>query len=195
MPNQNILQIVQEPHPVLRQKARDINASDITSKKIQDLIMAMKRTLASTPDGVGLAAPQVGEGLRLFIISDEAEEIDRLKSEKNNLKNNQSIEDKKPYPVREWHYYVFINPDVTGRSRRKLDGHEGCLSVPDVFGNIKRCEKITIQAYNEHGKKFIRGASRFFARVMQHEFDHLNGTLFIDSANDLIDTKKERKVK
>ena len=189
------MQIVQEPHPVLRQKARDINASDITSKKIQDLIMAMKRTLASTPDGVGLAAPQVGEDLRLFIISDEAEEIDRLKSEKNNLKNNQSIEDKKPYPVREWHYYVFINPDVTGKSRRKLDGHEGCLSVPDVFGNIKRCEKITIQAYNEHGKKFIRGASRFFARVMQHELDHLNGTLFIDSANDLIDTKKERRVK
>ena len=148
--------------------------------------MAMKRTLASTPDGVGLAAPQVGEDVRLFIISDEAEEIDRVQTEKHNHDKKLISEHAKPYPTREWHYYIFINPQVTSRSRHKLDSSEGCLSVPDVFGNIKRNEKITMQAYDEHGKKFTRGASRFFARVMQHELDHLEGTLFIDHATHFI---------
>lgn len=142
----------------------------------------MKRTLASTPDGVGLAAPQVGEDVRLFIVSDEAEEIDRLKAEKHDRKDNKSMEDAKPYPIREWRYDVFINPQVISKSRKKLDGSEGCLSVPGVFGNIKRREKITMQALDENGKKFTRGASRFFARVMQHELDHLEGMLFIDNA-------------
>lgn len=151
----------------------------------------MKRTLASTPDGVGLAAPQVGEDLRLFIVSDEAEEIDRLKAEKHDRKEDKKpTEDMKPYPVREWRYYVFINPQVISKSRKKLDGSEGCLSVPGIFGNIKRQEKITMQAFNEQGKKFTRGASRFFARVMQHELDHLEGTLFIDHATNLVHPEK-----
>lgn len=190
MPNQNTLPIVKEPHPVLRQKARDIAVPDISSKKIQNLIAVMKRTLASTPDGVGLAAPQVGEDLRLFIVSEEAEEIDRVKIEKRDHGKKPNSDDAKPYPVREWQYYIFINPRVTKQSKRKVDGHEGCLSVPSVFGSIERCEKITMQAYDEHGKKFTRGASRFFARVMQHEFDHLEGTLFIDSATNLVESQE-----
>lgn len=190
MQDKNVLPIVKEPHPVLRQQARDIDISEISSKKIKDLIAAMKRTLASTPDGVGLAAPQVGEDLRLFIISDEAEEIDRLKAEKHDRKDNEPMKDTKPYPVREWRCYVFINPQVITKSRKKLDSSEGCLSVPGVFGNIKRQEKITVQALDENGKKFIRGASRFFARVMQHELDHLEGTLFIDHTTNLVYPKK-----
>lgn len=178
----SVLPIVKEPHPVLRQKARDIDSADISSKKIQDLIAAMKRTLASTPDGVGLAAPQVGESLRLFIVSDEAEEIDRTQNARQANNHDSDSRNIKPYPVRAWHYYVFINPCVITTSRQKYDGAEGCLSVPGVFGTIKRKEKITMQAYDEHGKKFTRGAARFFARVMQHEFDHLEGTLFIDNA-------------
>jgi len=176
---------------VLRQKARDINIPDISSKKIQNLIAVMKRTLASTPDGVGLAAPQVGESLRLFIVSDEAEEIDRLKDEKlrYSRKTSEPKEDKKPYQIREWRYYVFINPKVITKSRKKLEGSEGCLSVPGIFGSIKRQEKITMQALDENGKKFTRGASRFFARVMQHELDHLEGTLFIDSATHLVESQ------
>ncbi len=150
----------------------------------------MKRTLASTPDGVGLAAPQVGQDVRLFIISDEAEEIDRIQIEKQKSSEKQTPENTKPYPVREWHYYIFINPRVIKNSKHKLDGNEGCLSVPGVFGTIRRYEKITMQAYDEHGKKFTRGATRFFARVMQHELDHLNGTLFIDHATNVVHPEK-----
>ena len=184
----NALPIVKEPEVVLRMQALSIPVSNITSKKIQDLIAAMKVTLKGTPDGVGLAAPQVGESLRLFIVSEEAEEIDRAEETKQHDKANKDKELIRPYTPRDWHYYVFINPEVVTGSRRKLDGAEGCLSVPGLFGNIKRKEKITVAAFDEHGKKFTRGASRFFARVMQHELDHLEGTLFIDHANHLVKT-------
>ena len=182
----NALPIVKEPHPVLRKKARDIAVSDIKSKKIQDLIAAMKVTLKGTPDGVGLAASQVGENLRLFIVSDEAEEIDRAETARRKSKEERPPDDIKPYTVRDWRYYVFINPQIITGSRKKVDGPEGCLSVPGIFGNIKRREKITVQALDENGKKFTRGESRFFARVMQHELDHLEGTLFIDHATHLM---------
>lgn len=182
----NALPIVKEPNPVLRKKSRDIAVGDIKSKKIQDLIAAMKITLKGTPDGVGLAAPQVGENLRLFIISDEAEEIDRAETARRKSKKERPPNDIKPYPVRDWHYYVFVNPQVATGSQKKVDGSEGCLSVPGVFGAIKRREKITVQALDENGKKFMRGESRFFARVMQHELDHLEGILFIDHATHLV---------
>ena len=94
--------------------------------------------------------------------------------------------DKKPYEVREWKYYVFINPAAKKTSKVFLEDAEGCLSVPGRFGIVKRHEKMIMQAIDEHGKKFIRGASGFFARVMQHELDHLNGTLFIDKAVEML---------
>ena len=197
------LQIVTEPNRVLREKALDVTIARIGSKKIQDLIADMKVTLKATPDGVGLAAPQVGVGLRLFIVSDEAQEIDRTNAAKHDVQDYTSQSDVartraarfrekrnpdmvKPYPMRDWRYYVFINPHVVTKSRKKLDGPEGCLSVPGTFGNIKRQEKITVQALDEHGKKFTRGASRFFARVIQHELDHLEGALFIDHATHVV---------
>lgn len=183
---QKILPIVKEPHAVLRKQAHDIPVSEIRSKKIQNLIAAMKETLKITPDGVGLAAPQVGENLRLFIVSEEAEEIDRTQTARRNHQDTSSDNKEKPYQVREWRYYVFINPQAISRSRKKLDGPEGCLSVPGVFGTIKRHEKIKVQAHDEHGKKFICGKSRFFARVLQHELDHLDGVLFIDHATHLV---------
>ena len=182
----NALPIIKEPHPVLRSKAHDIPVGDIHLKKIQNLIAAMKATLKGTPDGVGLAACQVGESLRLFIVSEEAEEIDRMQAKRDRSEEGKPLAGAKPYPIRDWRYYVFINPQVTGKSRKKIDGHEGCLSVPNVFGNVKRQEKITVEAHDEHGKKFTRGASRFFARVMQHELDHLEGTLFIDHATHMV---------
>lgn len=146
--------------------------------------MAMKHTLAITPDGVGLAAPQVGESLRLFIVSEEAEEIDKARAREAKQKSTtgERTVEGKPYEMRDWKYYVFINPEVLNKSQKKLQGAEGCLSVPDVFGVSTRREKITVVAYDEKGKKFTRGASHFFARVMQHELDHLEGILFIDHA-------------
>ena len=186
---QNAREIVKEPYPVLREKAREVTIAQIASKKIQDLIESMKRTLKATTDGVGLAAPQVGEGLRIFIVSDEAEEIDRAEASSREKKDESDSKHQRKYLMREWNYYTFINPRVTAKSRKKLNGSEGCLSVPGVFGNVTRQEKITVEALDEHGKKFIRGSSRFFARVMQHELDHLEGTLFIDKAAHLVNIK------
>lgn len=174
-----ILPIVKEPHKVLRKKAAEIPISAITSPTIQELIGSMKETLKNTPDGVGLAAPQVGKSLRLFIASDEAEEIDKREREKKQ-KTEPPKEGEKPYEARIWHYYIFINPVVKKMSKQALLGPEGCLSLPEKFGDVARKEKITVEAYDEQGEKFIRGASRFFARVIQHELDHLEGTLFID---------------
>lgn len=181
---ENTKEIVKIPHKVLRRKANDILVREISSPKIQKLIATMKALLAATTDGVGLAAPQVGEPMRIFIVSEEAEEIDKAekKGHKRRLTENSKEIHERPYEKRNWKYYVFINPAVKNKSRRKLDGPEGCLSVPGKFGTIARHEKITVEAYDETGKKFTRGASRFFARVTQHELDHLDGILFVDNA-------------
>lgn len=197
----NAREIVKEPHPVLRQKARDINAAEITLPAIQNLVERMKKTLKGTTDGVGLAAPQVGQDLRIFIVSDEAEEIDRVTAKKQSAKSESvsggkkdSVAGKgKQYPLREWNYYVFINPSVISRSKKKLNGPEGCLSVPGIFGNVWRNEKITVEAYDERAKKITLGKSRFFARVIQHELDHLDGTLFIDKATHLVQVKNGKE--
>lgn len=157
----------------------------------------MKLTLQETPNGVGLAAPQVGESLRLFIVSEEAEEIDRLEKKLGRRVRRGKIRDEKvneadAYEKRAWKHYVFINPKVLNRSRTKIDRAEGCLSVPKKFGDVKRFEKITVTAYDETGKKFTRGTARFFARVVQHELDHLDGMLFIDKTKNLIDEDEIR---
>lgn len=201
MPEAKPHPILKEPHKVLRKIAAEVHLRDITTPKIRGLIAAMKAALASTPDGVGLAAPQIGKSLRIFIVSEEAGEIDRsaadiVRAQPQGTFGTVSQEyhaaESEQHRQREWKYYVFINPVVKNSSRRKLDDPEGCLSVPGKFGVVKRYEKITVEARDERGKKFTRGASRFFARVMQHELDHLEGVLFIDKAQE-VSTQKGNK--
>ena len=164
-----ILPIVKEPHKVLRKQAQEVPPETITDPKIRELVLNMKETLKNTPTGVGLAAPQVGQSLRIFIVSEEAEEIDRAERRTRKKRSEwRGKPEEKPYEAREWKYYVFINPAAKNAARKKTEDAEGCLSVPRKYGTIKRHEKITVEAYDESGKRFIRGASRFFARVMQH---------------------------
>lgn len=187
---ENYLPIIKEPAKILRNTVKEIPINAITSPKIRELILKMKETLKHTPDGVGLAAPQVGKSLRIFIISEEAEEIDKAERNKKNQESKiteSSKNTEKPYEIRDWKYYVFINPTIKNISKKKLNGPEGCLSVPKKYGEVKRYEKITVEAYDEYGKKFTRGASKFFARVMQHELDHLSGTLYIDKAENMFE--------
>ncbi|TSC68764.1 MAG: peptide deformylase [Parcubacteria group bacterium Gr01-1014_66] len=191
---ENLPQIVKIPNPVLRHTAKEVKLEDITLPAIQKLIMRMQETLRITPDGVGLAAPQIGKSLRIFIISEEAEEIDRADArertlseyEKRKRAEEQGQKSEKPYEERPWKYYVFINPKVKKVSKKKLSGPEGCLSVPQKYGTVERAEKIIVEAYDETAKKFTRGSSRFFARVMQHELDHLDGILFVDKVSEWI---------
>ncbi len=183
---ENTLPILKEPHQILRGLTHEVGRETIATRRIQNLIRAMKTTLAETLDGVGLAAPQIGEPLQIFIVSEEASEIDRRRTA-DKLPPGEVIAEKKDHSEKkQWQYQVFINPKVKKLSRALTKDTEGCLSVPGVFGTVDRREKITVEAYDEHGKKFTRGASRFFARVIQHEFDHLNGALFIDKAENLM---------
>lgn len=189
----DIIPIVKEPNKVLRKKTDEVSLRSIIDPKIQRLILSMKETLKNTSDGVGLAAPQVGESLRIFIVSEEALEIDHTESNSAKTQDTSSPTKDSNEANREWKYYVFINPVVKNTSRRKLEGPEGCLSIPGKFGNVERHEKITVEAYDETGKKLTRGASKFFARVIQHELDHLSGELFIDKANDIFEPEKPHK--
>ena len=184
-----VVPIIKEHSTILRRESEALDIKDIKTPKIKRLISGMKETLKNTVDGVGLAAPQVGESLRIFIVSEEAEEIDRIeKGKKDPPQNYEEIRKKK-----DWKNYVFINPVVKNTSKNQLERAEGCLSVPGRYGIVKRSEKIMVEAYDENGKKFTRGASGFVARVIQHELDHLKGTLFIDKAKKILEPNKENE--
>lgn len=165
-------------NPALREKAKPIPVHRIDSPAIETLIKEMKQLLSREQYGVALAAPQVGESLRLFIVSGKA----LLKADENeNKKQNESA-----LPD-----MVYINPVVTKISRQRSNKHEGCLSIRGKWGVVPRAEKVTITAYDEHGKKFTRGASGFLAHIFQHEMDHLEGILYIDKATELYDEEHE----
>ncbi len=158
--------IVQIGDEVLRKTAKEVPVADITTQKIKNIIANMKEALASQDDGVAIAAPQIGESLRIFVVSGKV--------------FTKEGEDRKPDET-------YINPSITKLSRRKESMEEGCLSVRGIFGNIVRHEKAEVSAYNEKGEKFTRGGSGLLAQIFQHETDHLNGELFVDHAHELVD--------
>lgn len=136
----------------------------------------MKEALKSTDDGVAIAAPQIGEPLRIFVVRDMAFE-DR---------GDVSNEDK-----------VFINPELVNTSKETHELDEGCLSVRHVYGKVERAKKATVKAKDESGKSFEMGASGLLAQIFQHEIEHLDGKLFVDEASDLReidpDTRRRRE--
>ena len=146
----------------------------------------MTKALSAAKDGVALAAPQIGIPLRIFIVLKEYTENKTAQE----LKEIQGKKDKAPEQNKS-EIIVFINPKITKISKKKQTVREGCLSVIGTFGAITRAEKVTVEAYNENGGKFTRGASGLLAQIFQHEMDHLNGILFTDTACNLekIETK------
>ena len=177
--------ILTEPNKILRQVAKSIKKEEIITSEIQELILAMKETLKHSEDGIGLAAPQVGKSIRLFLVSEEALALDR--GEKMSVDDGKNEQKKK-----EWQSIVFINPEIKKTSSKKADMVEGCLSVPGKFGIVSRPEKITVGWVDEASNKHSRGASKFFSRVIQHEIDHINGILFIDKVKKFIEMQKEK---
>ncbi|HEY4476898.1 MAG TPA: peptide deformylase [Candidatus Paceibacterota bacterium] len=163
-----ILTIRQKEDPVLRQLAKPVPTIDFDSTWLSKLVGDMSTTLAACQDGVALAAPQIGESWRVFIIGERAfPQRDTKKPWSENL--------------------VFINPIITRRSRRQLEVLEGCLSVASCYGTIKRHERVSVAALDLHGDKFTRHASGLLAQIFQHEIEHLDGILFIDQAWNLHD--------
>lgn len=170
--------IPHENNPVLRDVAREIPLSGIGSPRIREIITEMKRLLALEKYGVALAAPQIGESLRLFIVSGKALARDAQGATDEQGKGD----DLPPLPDQ-----VYINPEMTKMSRGTKAKHEGCLSIRGKWGMVPRAAKATVRAYDEEGRAFTRGASGFLAHVFQHEMDHLGGILYIDKATELYD--------
>lgn len=172
--------IVQKDNPVLRKKALAVPDKDIKSPKIKKIIKDMMDALDREEDGVAIAAPQIGESLRIFVVSGKI--IDYLKTS-----DEETATDNKESPD-----MVFINPKIKKLSKTKKLVEEGCLSVRYLYGKIERAQKAKVEAQDENGNKFEMGASGLLAQIFQHETDHLDGVLFIDSAKDLRDLPPEK---
>jgi peptide deformylase len=151
--------IITLPEAVLRRKARAITTFD---KNLQTLIDDMIETMREAP-GVGLAAPQVNISERLIVV-EYGEEDDE----------GGEVEPKK--------LYVMINPEIVKSSEETLMGVEGCLSIPNLVGEVERHAAVQVKGLNRHGKPTKLKAEGWLARIFQHEIDHLNGILFPDRA-------------
>jgi len=145
-----ILSILQgENNKILRNKSVELTDEEIKSEEIQQLIKNMAITMLKK-DGAGLAAPQVGKNIRLFVVETKDGSL------------------------------VFINPKITRKSFKKEIDTEGCLSLPDIWGKVKRSYRVKVEFIDKNGNKQSLKAQGLLARVIQHESDHLDGILFID---------------
>ena len=158
-------------NPILRRKADPINPEMIATPYIQSLIDDMIQTQAEY-GGIGLAAPQVHESLALVVLG-----LDRPSSLDD---DDEEDEDDGHIPR-----MVLINPKITEFSTDMELGWEGCLSVPDLSGQVKRSVAITVQALDRNGKELEVKAKGWTARVFQHEIDHLYGLLYVDRMSDM----------
>jgi peptide deformylase len=168
--------IVQRDNKVLRENAKEILIKDIKTPKIKKVLRELSLALKSQSDGVAIAAPQIGYSLSIFVVSGKIFHKDFIRGE-GELKKIPEKEMPKDL--------VFINPKISKLSKEKEWLPEGCLSVRWLYGNSFRSKKATVTAYDENGKKFVRGASGLLAQIFQHETDHLHGILFIDHAKDI----------
>ncbi len=165
--------ILQKEENVLREIAASVPLSDIPTKKVQQVILDMKKALLAQDDGVAIAAPQIGISLRIFIVSGRAFGLIKKDTKSENLQEDKK--DTKVYPD-----LVFINPEIIKSSKDTSMMEEGCLSVRYLYGKVKRSKKTSVTAYSETGKQFTMGGSGLMSQIFQHEIDHLNGVLFID---------------
>lgn len=176
--------ILQQSEKVLHRVAKEVPLSDIKTTKIKKVLKEMSASLESQNDGVAIAAPQIGYSLRIFVVSSKIFNDEFVKNRKERFDKERSVDDVKKIQ-RKRKDLVFINPKISKLSRNKEWVPEGCLSVRWLYGKTHRSSKATVTAYDEHGKKFTRGASGLLAQIFQHETDHLNGILFIDHAKEI----------
>ncbi|KKR31368.1 MAG: Peptide deformylase [Parcubacteria group bacterium GW2011_GWF2_39_8b] len=175
--------ILQKDAPVLRKIAKEIPLEAISSPKIKKIISEMKEALASQDDGVAIAAPQIGYSLCIFVMSKKVEGLIKGEKIKSHVEP-ELIRDQTSATTAEA-TTVYINPVIKKISKEKKMMEEGCLSVRYLYGKVSRGSKVVLEAYDETGKKFIKGASGLLSQIFQHETDHLNGVLFIDKAKNI----------
>jgi len=165
--------IVQAGDPVLRQRARPLGLAEIVSQETRNLIESMRECMHDAP-GVGLAAPQVGLSLQLAVIEDRAEYHKDVSPE--HLRERE----RRPVP-----FQVIINPVITGpmvteAGAEKVEFFEGCLSLAGFTALVPRVRAVRVECLNERGEQIVIEASGWYARILQHEIDHLQGSLYID---------------
>jgi len=151
----SILKVARMGHPVLRAKARTVDKTELKNATTQQFIDSMIDTMFEY-SGVGLAAPQVHEGLRVFVAMLDAD----------GRGDGDAV--------------TFVNPEITVIGDQTVEGWEGCLSIPEMRGRVPRAQHIKISALDRTGKRFELELKDFPARVVQHETDHLDGVLFLD---------------
>ncbi len=187
-------EIVQKEDKILRKTAKTVAIEDIKSRKIETIIRRMGMALDSQEDGVAIAAPQIGENLRIFVVSKKIFEImaeekrkNMLRGKKGKSSKRENLEEFEKLEKEEAKMkdMVFINPEILKTSKEKVVTEEGCLSVRWLYGKVKRAQKTLVRAYDENGKIFTLGGSGLLSQAFQHEIDHLNGILFTDKATDL----------
>ena len=155
----SILKVSRLGHPVLRIESERISRERLASSAIQKLIDDMQETMVEYY-GVGLAAPQIHESLAIAVIESHG-------------------------PRGDIPFTVLVNPEVTVLDEETVEDWEGCLSIPDFRGRVPRWRKLRVDALDRNGSKIQLTAENFFARVIQHEFDHLMGKVYLDRMRDL----------
>jgi len=162
------LEIVQAGDPVLRKQSRPLTKEEIRSPSIQELIALMRDAMREAP-GVGLAAPQIGESIQLAVIEDRAEYLTHVSAD--------ALEEHQRSPVP---FHVIINPKLTFLDDSSAEFFEGCLSVEGYQAVVNRALSVRVECLNERGEQVRLKGLGWYARILQHEIDHLNGTLYVD---------------
>ena len=160
--------IVQAGDPVLRQAARPLSVAEIKSAPMRQLIDSMKEAMRAAP-GVGLAAPQVGESLQLAVIEDRPDYTRDWTAQQLAERERQPVE-----------FHVIINPMLTLLGEERVEYFEGCLSLNGLMALVPRARRVRVECLDDQGKPRIIEASGWYARILQHEIDHLQGTVYVD---------------
>jgi peptide deformylase len=166
-----LLKIVEVGDPVLRETARPLTPEEVRSGQIAALIELMRETMRDAP-GVGLAAPQIGEGLQLAVIEDRTDYQQALADE------DLAERGRAPVP-----FHVIINPRIEVVEEGPAIFPEGCLSVPGFMAEVPRALSVRVDALDHRGQPVTINAQGWYARILQHEIDHLQGTLYLDRMN------------
>jgi len=167
-PDALVMHIVQAGHAALRQAARPLTVEELQSEELQTLIRRMQATMRAAP-GVGLAAPQVGASLRLAVVEDRPEYVARLPEADRLLRERTAVP-----------YQVLVNPVLTVEDPTPVTFLEGCLSVTGWVAEVTRARGVRVEALDELGQPILIRAVGWHARILQHECDHLDGTLYVD---------------
>jgi peptide deformylase len=160
--------IVQAGHPVLRARAADVAHDYVGTREFRALVDAMVAAMRAAP-GVGLAAPQIGVGLSVIVLEDAEALMTRL------TPAERATRGRTPFPLK-----VIVNPTLTARGSGRATFFEGCLSVKGYMALVERDLEVEVSGLDERGEPFTWQVSGWPARILQHEVDHLRGTLYVD---------------